>query len=368
MYSKYKNKISPFFLAVYFILLSFSLQFNDVAASENGAKKIRVAIFPFNDMQAESLDTGLPSILKARLSGYEFIDTVPVEIIKEEIYEIQPSSVWTKREGKTDSAGIIWRIEPNVIEEVQKKVPADYSVYGDLKRFGKTWTVVVHIMKERETGIKKSFIRNSLIEEKIPERMLEISMEIAEWLKGENIVSEAEEVMRKYLGGLYTHSVALEKIKNLSNYYSGSIPLHALLLELYLARKDNYAEKILAESSRIIDIYDPLNDDDTRYLLSMNIDPFETAADIYETRGDWKEAISIRHLAEKKFPYSTERHMEMLGKDYYFYAVSFEKNGNNARAEKNYGKAMIYLKPSSAYYHNAKDGYDVLKRKRESSN
>lgn len=368
MYSKEKNKVPLFFIVVYFILLSFFLHFNDVAASENGAKKIRVAIFPFNDIQAESLDTGLPSILKAGFSGYEFIDTVPVEIIKQEIYEIQPSSVWTKREGGTDSAGIIWKLKPNVIEEVQEKVTADYSVYGDLKRFGKTWTVVVHIMKEKEPGIRKSFISNSLKEEEIPERMLETSREIAEWLKGENVVSEAEEVMRQYLGGLYTHYAALKKIKTLSGYYNDSVPLHALLLELYLVRKDRHVEKVLEECLKIVNIYDPLNDDDTRYLLSMNIDPFETSADIYENRGDWKNAIWIRHLAERKYPFSTERHVEMLGKDYYFYAVSFEKNGNNARAEKNYGRAMIYLKPSSEYYHNAKDGYDVLKRKRESSN
>ncbi len=368
MYLKDKNKVSPFLAALYIILLSLFLHFSYVAALENSAKKIRVAIFPFNDMQAKSLDTGISSILKAGLSGYEFIDTVPVEIIKQEIYEIKPSSVWTKREGGADSAGIIWRIEPNVIEEVRKKVPADYSVYGDLKRFGKTWTVVVYIMKERETGIRKSFIINSSKEEEIPQGIIETSREIAEWLRGENVVSEAEEVMRKYSGGLYTHSAALEKIKNLSGYYSGSVPLHALLLELYLVRKDRYGEKVLAESLKIIDIYDPLNDDDTRYLLSRNIDPFETAADIYETRGDWENAISTRHSAEKIFPYSTERQMEMLGKDYYFYAISLEKNGDNAAAEENYGNAMFYLKSSSEYYQNAKDSYDILRKKRRSTN
>lgn len=368
MYSKDKNRVFPFLVTAFFILLYFFLQLTDVMASENGAKKIRVAIFPFNDLQSNSLDTGLPSILKAGLSEYEFIETVPVETIKQKIYEIQPSSVWTKREGGTDSAGIIWRIKPQVIEEVQEKVPADYSVYGDLKRFGKTWTVIIYIMKERETNISKSFIINIVKEEKIPEGMHETSRKIAEWLKGENIVSEAEEVMRRHSGGLYTHSVALEKIKTLSNSYSDSVPLHALLLELYLARKDRYGEKIIYESSKIIDIYDPLNDDDTRYLLSMNIDPYDAAADIYEKREDWKKAISIRHKAEKVFPYSSDRHQKMLGKDYYFYAISFEKNGDNARAEENYGKAMNYLKPSSDYYHNAKDGYDISKSKRRSGN
>jgi hypothetical protein len=337
----------------------------DLRAEVFDGKKIRVAIFPFNDMQSESLNMGISSIIKAGLSGHDFIETIPLEVVEQKIYEIEPFYLWTKREGPVDSAGIVWAIEPKIVGEVEEVVSAEYSIYGDLIRFGSEWTVVAHILKEKDLNIRKSFTVSSLKEEEIPESLKEVSKKIAAWLKRENIINEAEEGMRRYRGGLYTHSVTLGKIKSLADTVQESVPLHALLLELYLEKKEKYREKIIDEGLAIINLYDPANDDDTRYLLSLNIDPYDAAADVYEGKRDWKSAIYLRHKARKLFPYMTDRHIRGLGRDYYFYANSFEKKGDSARALENYKKAITYLDPASEHYKRARERIDSLNKKKK---
>lgn len=360
-----KNLTSSIAIAAVLFSLALFMPVADLQAGSSGAKKIRVAIFPFNDLQSKSLNMGISSILKAGLSGHDYIETVPVEVVEQKIYELEPAYLWTKREGSTDSAEIAWAIEPKIVEEVEEMVSAQFSVYGDLIRFGSDWTVVAYILKERDLNIRKSFTVKSSKEEELPERLKEVSKKIAEWLRRENILNEAEEEIRRYLGGLYTHSVALDKIKSLSDTVQESVPLHALLLELYLEKKKKYREKIIDEGLKIIDFYDPANDDDTRYLLSLNIDPYDAAADIYEGKRDWKSAIYLRHKARKLFPHMKDNHIGSLGRDYYFYARSFEKKGDNARALKNYRKAITYLSKSSEHYKRARNRIEVLKKKKK---
>ena len=360
-----KNITSSIVIVAVLFFLSLFMPGADLQAESSGAKKIRVAIFPFNDLQSKSLNMGISSILKAGLSGYDYIETVPVEVVERKIYELEPSYLWTKREGSGDSAEIVWAIEPKIVEEVEEIVSAEFSVYGDLIRFGSDWTVVAYILKEKDLNIRKSFTVNSSKEEEIPERLKEVSKKIAEWLKRENILNEAEEEIRRYMGGLYTHSVALEKIKSLADTVQESVPLHALLLELYLEKKKRYREKIIDEGLKIIDFYDPANDDDTRYLLSLNIDPYDAAADIYEGKRDWKSAIYLRHKARKLFPYMEDKHIAGLGRDYYFYAYSFEKKGDSARALENYRKAVTYLSPASEHYNRARDRIALLNKKKK---
>lgn len=104
----------PIFL---FMALVHLFSFLQVAyAGPLDAVKVRLAIFPFNDMNTETLDTNIPAVLRTELSRYEFIEVIPVETVTKKIYEIEPSIVWTEKEGGGKRGGILWTVQPNLID------------------------------------------------------------------------------------------------------------------------------------------------------------------------------------------------------------------------------------------------------------
>ncbi len=347
-----------------FLILFFFLAHTVVSFVEGSdTNKIKIAIFPFNDIQSKSFDIRIPAVLDAELSKNEFIESVLVEVDREKIYEIEPSFLWTEKEDDEKIGGILWKIEPRVVEGINKRVSAEFSIYGDLTRFGNKWMIDVNIKKEKDLRPKKSFTISGLKDEEIPERLKEVAKNIIDWLRNKNVLSEAEEDIRRYMGGLYTYAAVIEKITNRVDSFPESIPLRALLLDLYLKEKEMYHNEIMNEGLKIISLYDPSREEDTRYLLSISIDPFDTTAEIYEEERAWENAIEIRNKAMKLFPYRAENHKKRLGRDYYFFALSFEKRGQNEKALENYKRAMTYLQQDSGYFKAVVEGLERLRDK-----
>ncbi len=114
------------------------------------------------------------------------------------------------------------------------------------------------------------------------------------------------------------------------------------------------------EGLKIISLYDPSQEGDTRYLLSLSIDPFDAIAEVYEEEKAWENAIEIRNKALELFPYKPDSHKKGLGRDYYFFALSLKKEGYNAKALENYKKAMNYMSTSSKYFKQVKESIDTL--------
>jgi hypothetical protein len=348
-----KNKKIHFFLSMVLILFLPSLR---VACAESSdVVRLKLAVFPFNDMETKTLDTNIPVVLKSKLAEYEYLEIIPVETITRKVYEIEPSFLWTGKEGSEKKGGILWTIQPRIVEEVNKDISADMSVYGDMTRYGDRWRIDARIVEDGNQEPLKVFTITGLRNEKIPGKLTELAGMIADSLKSKIVLHEAEEYIRRYMGGIYTYALTQEKIKGLVNSFPGSVPLRALLLDLYLKQKDKYAEEILREGLGIIEIYSPERGDDTRYLLSLNIDPFHAAAEIYEERQDWEHAIGIRENALKIFPYRDEMHKNGLGRDYYFSGVSLENTGQKTKALEKYKISLLYLKPSSEYFQKAED-------------
>lgn len=357
------NCIKKEILLITLIIISFLLTCSIVAHSAYyEVTKPRIAVFPFNDIQSRSLDMNIPVVLKAELSGYDFLETVPVEIVSQMIYEIEPSYFWTEREGVEKTGGILWRMEPTIIEEVKKNVPAEFTVYGDITRFGRKWRIDVYLLETEENKPGWSLSLSGEKEEAIPDKLTYAAKKIADRLKEKKEVYDAEEDIRRYMGGLYTYETVMKKIKVRVKSFPESIRLRALLLDLYIKKKRVNEAAIIEEGLKIMKLYDPSDDEVRRYFLSLDIDPFNAVAEIYEERKDWDNAIEVRNKALKLFPYGTDIHRSGLGKDHYYLARTQEDSRNYAKAIINYKRAMTFLPASSKYFKHSMERADMLIR------
>lgn len=317
---------------------------------------IRIAVFPYNDIRYNALDLNISAVLRAELFKHEFIEIVPVEIIRETIYEIEPSFLWTGKEGDEKRGGILWKIEPGIIEEVDSRVSADLAVYGDITRFGGRWRIDSYVVRKGVLRPHWSMTVSGYKEEEIPEKLKGLAKEIISAIMEENILNAAEEDIRKYMGGIYTYAAVTNRIKERLDLVPGSIPLRALLLDLYLKEKDTRQDMVLNQGMKIIEHYDPSREDDTRYLLSLDLDPFDAVAEAYEKGGDWPRAIETRKKALTVFPHNAKNHKDALGRDHFYFGLLLEEKGEKKRAMDNYKESVTYLSAGSEYLVKSHEG------------
>jgi len=353
-------KKSLAFIIKFFISLSIIIAVEHplYAGTENG--KISLAVYPFNDVRRNSLDMDIPLLLSAELSGYEFIEIVPVEVIREKLYEIEPQFMWTEKKDSVKRGGILWKIEQRIVEKINDAVNARYSLYGDLMSFGDRWRVDAFLAKEGETDPVRTLRFNGMNFDELPAKMTGISKSIAEVLKGESVLNTAEEDIRQYKGGMISHDMVISMMKKHISAVPESIPLRGLLLDLYLEDTEGNAGDILSAGLKIIGLMKETANADTRYLLSLALDPFDAVAAVYEKKQEWDNAVVVRDKALRSFSYNPELHKERIGRDYYFIAKSFEEKGSRKKALEHYKTAISYLQPSSGYFKEATDGIDRL--------
>ncbi len=330
--------------------------------AESGPAKISLAIYPFNDVQKSSLDMSIPALLQSEFSRFEFLQIVPVEVVREKLYEIEPVHLWTEKDGNRKRGGILWNIEPLLFEKINSAVNARFYIYGDLLYFGDSWRIDAFLKEKGEAEPEKSFNLSGENDGEIPVRLSELAKSISVWLRKENVLNEAEADVRKYMAGLTSYSAAIMKMKNHISMAPESIPVRALLLDLYLMNKDVYQGEILEEGRRIIELAEGARQEDMRYLLSINIDPFDTVAAVYEKQGNLEGAIMVRANALKRFPYNSGLHRMKSGENHYLLARAHEAKGQKSKAAENYGRAIDYLKADSEYFQPAMEGLDRLKQ------
>ena len=338
---------SPLLSAVLLIIL-LTLVFPFHASAD--VEKISLAIFPFNNIGDDSLDMQMPALLYSRLSQESFLEIVPVEVIREKLYDIEPQYMWAEQKDAVKKGGIFWKIEPRIIKRVDDMVSARFSIYGDIVKFNDSWHVDVYFMRERDPDSEKSFHLAGVRGDDIPLKMGDIARAIADLLREEHIISVAEEEMRLTLGGIYSYDTAIKKLERHVNDYPGSVPLRALLLDLCLKEKGTHIDSIMNNGLTIMKLLEQRNEDGRRYLLSLSLDPFDTVASVYEKRKKWEDAISVRNSALRVFLFNERLHKKALGEDYYRLAGESEINGGQANAAEHYRKAIEYLDPSSEYY------------------
>jgi len=314
--------------------------------------RVRVAVFPILDAESGGFRSDLSSGIERELLKRDFIDIVPLEHESDDIYEMEPSHLWTGVEGGEKQGGILWNIRHQVIEELRVGKHADYALYGSIERAGSVITMKIGVSGTRgilnsdrtpvfSTGVEAA------TEKELRTKVREVSVAVAEWLNGSRVLAGAEEDVRRYLGRMASHAETVGKIEDYVRKYPESLPLRALLLDLYLKERKTYQQKILEEGLTMANLYDPLEISDTRYLLSLNIDPFLAAAEVYEERGDWKNAIALRDRALRLFPFRNVVHREGLARDHYALGQAHEGNGRISEAADEYNRAAGYASESS---------------------
>jgi tetratricopeptide (TPR) repeat protein len=349
----FQRKVFPISL----MILSLTIIWCSIAHSAAGPRKVKVAVFPFNDLSISVTDMRVSSVLAAELATKDFIEIIPLEIIKSKILEVEPAFLWI---GKRRAA-ILWKIEAAVVEEVARKLDAEYSIYGDISWFGTKWVINAYVCENSKTI--KVFSSSGEREGEIPSKLSKMADEIAVLIRKETIAEDAEEEVRRFLGGMYSLPVVISKIERLSQLYPDSLPLHAILLDIYLRDKAHYKKGVLEVAQKIITLYDPSNDADTRYLLSLSLDPFDVLARIHEEEKEWIKAMEIREKALQLFPFYADKHRAGIGFSAYALAAIYEQKGEKDKSIAYYRKALSHLPPTSKELAVAKERLKILETK-----
>ena len=332
------------------------------ARADDSVKKSRLSIVPFQDTRSGALNFEISGILQRELSGYAFIEIVPLDADYTELYDMEPSYVWTGMEDGKKEGGIFWNINRVIVEEVRAGKDAAYSVFGNKTSEGEKWNLAVYLTGPSYSEPVFSVSREGTGEKELVERLGEISREIAEWLKTDWVLGEAEEDIRRFMGHMLSYAEVLRKMEKNVGAHPESVPLRALLLDLYLKEREEYRDKVLEEGLTIVNLINPSDDRDIRYLLSLNLDPFAAAAEVFEERKDWRNAIELRNRALKIFPYKSGSHREGLGKDHYFFGEMYEKQGEHSKAGEHYYRAMEFMTASSEYRNEVLKGLSRLRK------
>ena len=321
-------------LLVVLILIPFIAAPVFAAAS---AGKTKVAVFPFNDLSAMTVDMRIASMLNAELGMRDFIEPVPVAVVRKKVTEMEPAFLWTERSTrrgrstrteKNDPAkslqaeknslektgGIYWQIGPRIIEEVVVKTEADFSVHGDISWFGETWTINARAARAGG-GQSRVFTASGEGEDDVPAGIEQLATDIAVFIRDGTIVDDIEEEVRRYLGGMYSLPVVISKIESIALVFQDSLPVQAVLLDLYLKARPADKAKVARTAAKVIALYDPAHDEDTRYLLSRSLDPFDILAEVYEENGEWTKALKTREKALEVFSFYAAKHKAGIQRD-----------------------------------------------------
>jgi tetratricopeptide (TPR) repeat protein len=331
-------------------------------------QKARLAVFPFIDAESHMLRMNISSIFQRELLKYDFVEIVPLEREGDDIYEIEPSHLWTGVERGRKQGGIIWNIRHQVIEEIRAAKNAEYAVSGSVLRSGGQLKMEVRVTKTERILSKEQVPAFSTgaaepTYKELSEKVPDLASAIADWLKKEHMQGKAEEEMRQYLGRIISYADTVNALEGYVREQPRSIPLRALLLDLYLKEKTKYQQKILEEGLTIVELFKTAEMSDTRYLLSLSIDPFDIAAEAYEENGDWENAISMRERALVLFSFRKRKHRDGLARDLYILGQAYEKKGHTARAFEHYNRAREYVSASSEYHTKIHDGIKRTEKK-----
>ncbi len=284
---------------------------NTEAISETRRK---VTLFPFNDLAASKLDIKSTSIVAAELAKNSFIELVPAEVVRKEILTINPDFLWTEKKGGKNTGSIPWRIQPAIVKRISRNLNSDYSIFGDISLHGKKWEVKASIA-DSDAAVLKGFTITGENRDDMNKKLSSLGRDISKFFGREHretIVESAEEEVKRYLGRLVDLPTAVGKIESMSASYRDLLPLRAILLDLYMRDKEIYKNKIIPSAAKIIELYNPSNGSDTRYLLSRYLDPYDVLANEYEKQGAVKRAIEIRERALREFPFFSGRHKKAI--------------------------------------------------------
>jgi hypothetical protein len=336
--------------------------------------KKKVTIFPFNDLTVSRIDLQSSAIIEAELSKIGFIELVPAEVVRQKVLDFEPAFLWTGRmTGRSTSrtttrntsqnsaqssaqssiqnttrnidqstGGILWNINTRIVEQVSRGLSSDYSVYGDVTG-GKDKLQINVRITDNDAKVLRTISAAADDRDGLPQAYTRIGKRAASFFEEATVVERAEDEVRSYLAGLDSIGGVVAKVQRTANRYPRSMPLRAILLDLYLREKALYSSRIEAAANEVIELYNPANGDDARYLAALYLDPYDVLAAPYEARRNWTRAIAIREKALRDFPFFFHQEKLALGHAYFMMAQEFELKRDGNRAANYYRKAISVL-------------------------
>jgi hypothetical protein len=317
-----------------------------VMAVETGAEPIRITVMPFGEYGSSKIYPGIAAEAGRALENEGFIEYIPPETDYEDAYSITPLYLWGGINAGGKEGGMIWRINKERFSEFESATSAEYIVYGVLNKSESGWVIEASVVSA-EGGKAGEDIRANGTDEDVSAGITAIAAGVTERLRPVYLVRASESDLRRYLAGMESLSVVVKRLKKRVGKYPDALSHRVLLLRMYQEDRKKYWDDILPESMKVIDLYKKATDEQRRYLLYQDIDPFDIAASVHEKSGDWTNAIYIRKEAVSVFPSDSERHRSMLVRDYMALAGLYEKKGSRQEARKVLNEALQYVRPES---------------------
>lgn len=327
------------------------------------AGRVTVAVFPFRDLTLNTLEKDISGIIATELARHAFIEVVPVNLTLKEGYEIEPLFLWTEMREGEKRGGMLWAFRPFLTEETSAAASAEILLYGDMTKSEEGYRLDVFAVQGWEQEPAWSWGLSRVRDDELSLRAADAAGALAEWVNAAYALRFAEEDVRQYLGGMVSHEQAVSRLHERLDNAPQSLPLRALLFDLYRRDSETHQDQMLREAEELIRLLGKGSDADLRYLLSRDVDPFDAAASSREKKEAWQSAISLRERALREYPAHFEVHKRALGRDYYGLGRSHEKEGRRHQAGDAYERALRYLTPSSELYEPALSGLERVRER-----
>ncbi len=303
---------------VLMFLVVFSIAASSVAYGND--RKSKVVIFPFKKNQdLYCLAQGIEDVMRSELirSGYftvveqertyEFVkEAVLHNFIKIEDVDVESALP------RANIVDLFAKVDLKVIIQVAERLKADFVVKGALNQFGEKYRADIEVVRVKAEETLSALVGECESKEKIPELLEELSQQIVNVCKGANVQKEIDFIQNGYQQGSLTYEEMLDRLKSLSSGMPGSFSIHCVLFSHYLGHQE-MLDSLIEEGEEIVNLFNPDNEEDIRYLSTLGIDPFYELGNAYSAMGRLDNAIEIYNRAIRVYPINRIKYYKQVG-------------------------------------------------------
>ena len=145
----------------------------------------KVGVLPFSDLDSREMDLKIPALLQQELSEQEGLEVIPLEVTFKTLERVRPEALW-RVDGEE---GILLSYRDERVVELLAPLSADFIVYGDLSRFGKTIRINIYMVGKGGRGPRAFAVEGK--EEELPPRLASVAGEIASSIASQWALEEA---------------------------------------------------------------------------------------------------------------------------------------------------------------------------------
>lgn len=283
-------------------------------------QKSKVVIFPFkNNLDSKCLVQGIEDVMRSELirSGYFTVveQEITYEFVKEAVLynfiKIDNVDVQTIMP-KAKTVDLFASVEPKIVIRVAEKMNVDFAVKGTFAQFGDKFRIDIDVVNVKVKETMSALVGECESQEKIPAMMEQLSQQIVNVCKGANVQKELDYIQSSYQDGKLTYEEAMDRLKKLSSEMPGVFAVHCALFSHYLGHSEMRGS-LIEEGEEIVNLFNPDNEEDSKYLSLLGLDPFYELANAYIITGRLDNAIEVYNRAIKVYPLNHVKYYKQLG-------------------------------------------------------